>query len=155
MGNVIQVLQTTYTANTDLTAAIPLDDTVPLSTEGTQVLSQAITLASAANKVLVIADLWGASTTNVNVNQLISALFRGATCIDAKAVQANTPTAANFYNDSTYSYFDSPGSTAAQTYSIRVGPASTAESIRLNGASSGRHFGGVSACTLTVIEVTP
>jgi hypothetical protein len=59
--------------------------------------------------------------------------------------------------DSTYitpfglTYMDSPATTSAVTYKIRVGPA--ASTIRLNGHTSSRFHGGTQRATLVLQEI--
>ena len=142
-----QCLQTTYATNADLTTVIPGDDTTPLISEGTEVLSLAITPADNTNKVLAEVVVWGAIATGNNA--IAVSLFRGATCIDAK--QHTFPTA-NFPAEITMKFLDSPASAGAQTYSVRVGP-TLAVTARLNGSAVGRLFGGTAVCTLTLQEI--
>lgn len=141
-GMVLQCLQNTYVTNTNLSTALPYDDTVPQSTEGTEVLSQAITPRNANSKFLVFATVFG----DTDVQSLNVALFRGTTCINAAA--ANQTTEANV----PLQLLDAPASASAQTYSVRVGPTS-GNTARLNGTTSARRFGGTSTCALTVMEI--
>lgn len=143
-GTVLQVLQTTYTTNTDLTTDLPIDDTTPTNTEGDQVLSQAITLASDSNKVLIEVDIWGATSAGA---ALALALFRSTTCIAAKLWDTGTAGA----HSGSLKFLETPGSVGPHTYAVRVG-ANTA-TVRLNGLTSGRLFGGVGICTLTLMEI--
>lgn len=146
-GAILQVLQNTNTANTDLSTTIPLDDTTPTSSEGTEVLSQAITPADNTNKVLCIVHVWGA-TASANV-PMIAALFRGTTCIQVASVTFNS---ANFPDCIAFTFLDSPASASAQTYSVRVGASSG--NARLNGSAAGRQFGGATSSTLTLMEIS-
>ncbi len=151
-GAILQCLQNTYVTNANLTTAIPYDDTTPTSSEGTQVLSQAITPADNTNKVLCLVFLWGTGASGVTS----AALFRGTTCINAAAVMS-TSTGADVTDNAgafvlALAFLDSPASASAQTYTVRVGP-DTAAVMRLNGTTGARRFGGASACTLTLMEV--
>lgn len=145
-GAILQVLQTTYATNADLTTQLPRDDTVPTSTEGTQILSQAITPAASANKVLCRVFVWGDDSTT---GSIVVALFRGTTCIQ---VASAIPVAANADTCVALEFLDSPSTTSSTTYSVRVGPGE-ATTVRLNGTTATRLFGGASTCTLTVMEV--
>jgi hypothetical protein len=146
LNRVLQVLQATYATNADLTTAIPYDDTTPTSSEGTEVLSQAITPADNSNKVLCQVGVWGDASASDHV---IAALFRGTTCIQAAAIRT-----ASVEFDIAFSFLDSPASASAVTYSVRVGPATGGTTVRLNGSTSSRAFGGASTCTLTLSEIT-
>lgn len=145
ISRVVQCLQTTYSANVDLTQQIPLDDTIPLITEGTQVLSQDIVLA-APNKVLCQVCMWGQGDSNGTV--FIISIFRGTTCI--QAMGGNCDNLSSAVGSYSVNFLDSPG-VGAQTYSVRVGANNGL--FRLNGAMSGRLFGGATACTLTLMEI--
>ena len=144
-GAVLQVVQGTYATNADLTTALPIDDTTPTSSEGAEVLTASITPASSSNKVLVTVHLWGASAGGNNA----IALFRGSTCINASVwdtLAATAPASGGMV------YLDSPATTSATTYSVRVGnTAGTA--LRLNGTNAARFFGGTSLCTILLQEI--
>lgn len=149
VGSVLQCLQDTYTSNANLTVLIPDDDTVPTSTEGTQILSQAITPTDNTNKILCEVSLWGDHNVSVDASGSASAaLFRGTTCIQvARAGNEGRERSISF------SFLDSPATTSATTYTVRVGPNDGGDIIRLNGTTSARLFGGASSCTLTVMEI--
>lgn len=148
-GIVLQVLQATYATNANLTTVIPLDDTVPTNTEGDEVLSQAITLSNAANRVFVEFSGWGA--TSAGSNALSYAIFRGSTCIQSGYTVVIT---ANFPVPIGGAILETPGSVGPHTYSVRVGP-SGAVNARLNGSAVGRAYGGSAKATLTLTELKP
>jgi len=133
---------------------LPYDDTIPTSSEGTQVLSQAITPASSSSKIRVTAVITGGGANNAAV---ILAVFRGGTCIDVKTAQQGNAT--NGQALAVSDVLDSPATGSSVTYSVRAGFASTATgasaSGNLNGGFSSRLFGGASACTLTLAEILP
>jgi hypothetical protein len=147
-GGVVQTSYGEYTANTNLTAVIPFDDTIPQNTEGTEILAVAITPKFSTSRVLVrfegefsaSASLWG-----------VAALFRDAAANALSGQFIWTPLASTGHMIS-LSAFDSPASTSALTYRIRVGP-STAGTIRFNGTNTGRILGGVARTTLTLQEI--
>jgi hypothetical protein len=146
-GAILQVLSTTYSANTSL-AATPYDDTTPTSGEGTQVLSQAITPSASANKVLCLVVTWGASNDGV----ITTALFRGTTCLDAKGTTSTyDPNIATggFPDVHAIVFLDSPATTSSTTYSVRGGGGAA----RYNGEAGARKYGGTAVCTLTLLEV--
>lgn len=145
-GLILQVLQNTYTANSDLTASIPLDDTTPTISEGTQVLSQAITPASTSSRIKVDVFVWGSTSGTGGIN---GALFRGSTCINA-STGPNLGSVSDGRSIA-FSYVDSPATASSVTYSYRVGP--TAGTLRLNGTTAARRYGGASACTLILTEL--
>lgn len=151
---VLQVLQNTYTTNASLTTVIPFDDTIPLITEGTEVLSRDITVSSTSNRVLATVHVWG-TIDNVGTSFASMALFRGNTCINAGQMGLVATTAEDRAQiGGPMTTLDSPGSTSAQTYTVRVGPSSSGNPIYLNGIVAARRFGGASTCTLTLMEVS-
>lgn len=135
-------------------SAIPFDDTVPQSTEGTEVLSLSITPRLSTSRVLVEYD---SMVSLADVGYVIVALFRGTTCIQARA---------HWLDDSdeglrplVMKVVDSPATTSSTTYSVRMGSFSAGGDFAYtNGTShgaavSGRIFGGVSKTTLYLEEL--
>lgn len=150
---VVQIVNATpYTANTNLTTTIPYDDSIPQNTEGTQILTLTITPTSASNKVRLRFSGFGSASTTEHitaalfVNSTANAIFATMTALERDSgAQTDRPSSISF------EFEHSPGTTSATTYSVRVGgPGGT---IRMNGTSSGRLFGGVAACTLIAEEV--
>jgi hypothetical protein len=152
-GAVVQVVQGSTTTVTTISSAtasheIPADNTKPQSTEGVEILTQAITPKSNTNKVLVRAicpfALEGANTP-------IIALFKNS---DANAMAASYISTSNAFNGMlVIEYLDSPATTSATTYKIRAGRGS-AGTFYVNGASGGvARFDGTLATTLTLIEI--
>lgn len=153
-GTIVQrVTANPYTANTNLSAQIPYDDTIPQNTEGTQILTLTITPKSASNKILLRFQGFFASSGANGADAAIAALFRNSTvnAIGASAVGCDTGVAESPAH-LVLELEDSPGTTVATTYSLRVG-ASAAVSFRANGTSAARRFGGVAQCTLVAEEV--
>lgn len=134
-----------YLTNTNITAAIPFDDTIPQSSEGTQIMSASITPKSTTNRVRVVVNVWGAAVSG----QIAIALFNGGADAIAAAAGAQAP-AANTAAATTLTFEHVPGSISAQTYTVRVGGVGT---IRLNGTVSARLFGGVGVCSMIVEEL--
>lgn len=137
---------TPYTANTTLTDQFPADDTTPLVSEGTEILSASITPTSTSNKIRISIDGFGfPSGTSA---YLIWAIFKDTTCIFVKASGSN-----GTYVDIGTGIIDSPATTSAITYSVRVGGASPNGQCQMNGNSSGRLFGGAAKCTMRLEEI--
>jgi hypothetical protein len=147
-GGVVQTSYAEYTANSNLTAVIPVDDTIPQNTEGTEILSVPITPKFSTSRVLV--QFQGQFAIS-NVNNGIAALFRDAAA-PSLATQHVTQDIADFSKSWSFQYLDSPATTSAITYRIRVGPGSAA-TLRLNGLTISRRFGGTSRATLIVQEI--
>lgn len=129
----------TYSTNADLSTTIPYDNTIPLSTEGTQIVSLNVVTTSATQRVrLTFSGFW---SQNGGFNT--AALFQGTTCINAMAFVVN----ANGGSVTIPPTEVVVGSATTTTFSVRVGASSG--SVRLNGTGSTRLYGGAAAATLS------
>lgn len=133
------------------TTIIPLDDTIPQNTEGTEFLSVSITPSNASSTleidvVLNVSSLAGNAT-------IIAALFQDST---ASALDATfiAQTIATGGNQMSLKYSMTAGTTSSTTFKVRAGP-SGATTITVNGASSARLLGGVALSSITVKEYLP
>jgi hypothetical protein len=147
-----------YTSFSGITNALPVDNTVPLSTEGTQILSASITPSSATNRLRIRFQAFGTTYSSDPDGGPLDgawAIFSGSTCLAAgrvaPVVAAGVSTAVVFVGEVEYV----PGSTSAATITVRVGPHTTTTGMFLNGSSATRLFGGVARATLVVEEITP
>lgn len=138
-----------YTTNADLSVIIPYDDTIPQNTEGTQVLTASITPKSTSSRIR--ARFQGEVINSAAATNVIAAMFVGAGANAVRSTVVTTP-GANLATQIVLEYEFAPGSVSAQSFAVRVGPAS-ATNIRLNGSAAGRLFGGTSAATLVLDEI--
>jgi hypothetical protein len=150
-GVPVQLVEATpITAVQTISATIPLDNTKPQqSTEGTQLWSQAMTLAHSTNKVLVEARVQvanGATGTTA-----VLALFRDSGA-DALAVSfVSLPAQAG--GVAVLRYLDTPGATSA-TYKVRLGKVTGGGDIFVSGSGAGGNlFNGTLASTLSLTEI--
>lgn len=143
-----------YVTNETLTTNIPFDDTIPQDDEGDEILSASITLNAANSRVRVRFQGWGTGFDGAESRRWAAALFIDPTA-DALAVGVSglaTNSIPNNLSPVVIEFEHAPGSVGPHEYNIRVGGAS-GHSIRLNGFSSTRLFGGAGRATLTVEEV--
>jgi hypothetical protein len=147
-GAVIDRTYGEYSSNANLTTQIPFDNTIPQSTEGTQIISVSFTPKSTTSRVRLrfsgVFALSGASTA-------AGALFSSASA-NALAARTKTVSAADSREQMFIEHEYVPGTTSALTYSVRVGPL-TGVTMRMNGSSSTSEFGGTEVCTLIVEEI--
>ncbi|KFC73188.1 putative membrane-anchored cell surface protein [Bosea sp. LC85] len=145
-GSIVDSAYAEYTANADLTATIPIDNTIPQVTEGTQIISQAITVDSASNKVRGRFSAGGTLSTS---GVMIAAVFvdGGSDAIRARAKIVNS---VNLREEIHFEFEHTPG-VGAHTYTIRVGP--NTGTMRLNGITTTRELGGAQAATLVLEEI--
>lgn len=143
-GAVVAVSYAETTANATNSTTLPLDDTIPISTEGTEVVSVSHTPSASTNYLVVEALVWMESAVADN---FAFALFDGTTCIQATAHQVDvlpeTVCVGVRYQ---------AGSTSAKTISFRVG-ANASRNWYLNKRSGGRLFGGAARSWIKVTEV--
>jgi hypothetical protein len=145
-GSVVDSAHATYATNASLTNVLPLDDTVPFITEGTEILSLSITPKSATNKLRC---RFSGQAAIAAAGNIVVAMFQGSTCIDAQYTSPQTGgEGSTLVLETEYT----PGSTSVQTISVRVGPGS-AGTVRMNGTHVGRFLGGASNATLIVEEI--
>jgi len=137
-GKVLQVVTGSIGSATGNTT-IPWDNTVPVSTEGTQVGSAAITPAATANKVLVNVSLSFGIDDYLGDGgdaEGVVALFRGSTCIGAQVITRDLSSNSNIQSVVHLQVLDSPATTSSTTYSVRVGSGEEWYTSRLVGGSN-------------------
>lgn len=149
VGGVLQLVTAVNASVQTIASTIPFDDTKPQITEGTEILAATITPASTSSKVRV---RFGFSLGRyANTNPVVTAaVFNGAADAIFAAYQNLEPTAEMFFAE----YIDSPATTTAKTYSVRVA-SHYGSTLYLNGYYGGapRMLGGASAATLTLEEI--
>lgn len=148
-GGIVQRVIATDATYRTLSTAIPVDDTIPQNTEGTEIMTRAITPKNENSKLVVIVRIVGVFLNATN--QIVAAaLFKdsGADSLAAGATQADS---ASNSNGIVFQYEESAGSTAARTFKVRVGPNSG--TAYLHGNSSARRYGGVMVSSIEVLEV--
>jgi hypothetical protein len=146
-GMVVQVVQANSGAKLFTTAVIPADNTSPLSTEGEQVLSQAITPATTANKVLARAVVPFNTASNPNV---IFALFRGTTCIASTMV---APTGNSYSQIAVLEVLDAPNTNSSVTYSVRAGTNGGSNVVVSGYGDNTEYFNNTYLRSLTLTEI--
>lgn len=148
-GMVIQVANYTTGAVATGTTIIPLDDTIPQITEGTQFMSLAFT-PKKANSLLRIEVI-------VNGNSQIAsgyygvALFRDTTA-NALATSLTYDATANSLQCIPLSCVVSAGAITPTTFYVRAG-LNSAGTFTFNGIASARQYGGSLASSITITEI--
>mgnify|MGYP000179288711 CR=1 FL=1 len=129
------------------TTIIPDDDTPPTANEGTQILSQVITMADNANTVRIHgAFLWSSNTSTTN---LTISCFRGSTLIGTMRTGEGAGGAANI---ASISFDDSPATSGNITYGLRVG-LSGPGTWRTNQISVARYAGNLANSRIIIEEI--
>lgn len=136
-----------YTTNAALSTLIPVDDTIPQNTEGTEIVTASITPKTTTNRVRVRFEGW--LTSAVATTHAAAALFINTTA-NALAVSFVTVEFGS-WRQLVLEFEHVPASTSAQTYKIRVG--GETRTVHMNGGTAGRFFGGAARATLVLEEI--
>lgn len=130
--------------------SIPLDNTIPQNTEGTQFMSQAITPSSGAN--LLVVEHIGNYAVRTSATFLVGALFRDSAA-DALATAVSMVGAADWNMQLSLRHALRAGSTSATTFKLRAGGGGSANQVNFNGQAAAQLFGGTSNSTLSITEL--
>lgn len=147
-GAVIDSAFGSYATNASLTAQIPIDDTIPQNIEGTEIISVSFTPKSATNRLRL--RFSGPFTLSGNGTG-VAAIFSSASA-NALSARAQVVSSIQDRNQLMVEHEYVPGVTTALTFSVRAGPAS-ALTMRFNGSTVTRDFGGAAAATLVIEEI--
>ena len=146
-----QVVTTITGAVTTGTTTIPLDDSPPQNTEGTEFMTATITPKSATSKLRIDVNV-NASQSAGSANNIIAALFQDST---ADAIASNF----NFSSDSLattniqFTWVMTSGTTSATTFKVRVGAQSSIPAtVTFNGTAGSRVLGGTIASSIIIEE---
>ena len=148
----IQTIRKEFTDFFSTTALIPLDNSIPQSSEGAEVFTQAITPTASSSKILITVVL---NLANDVAQIQVGALFRDSVANALAAGWARTSLANNPNSPMVIQYLDSPSSTSAVTYKVRVGySGNSASTVQVNGGSGARYLGGALASGMTLTEIS-
>lgn len=146
-GMIINSAYAETTVAAALTAVLPLDGTLPLATEGTQVVAVTITPRLATSRLRVLAKVVGQVSGGSFTTHVGSALFAETTPIDFTSTHLTTSGA--LFAHVLMSEF-SPGSTAPIVLSARSGQAGGGQTLNLNTPTTNGF-----KCSISVEEIAP
>jgi len=141
-GKILQVVNVMEGDEATGTTTIPMDDTIPQSTEGDEYMALAITPASATNKLLIEVVFYFAHSV---AGDFTAALFQDTTA-DALAAGFKQETADHLECIS-FNHYMTTGTTSATTFKVMAGN-SVAGTTTFNG-----QCGGVMASSITIMEI--
>jgi len=149
-GRVVQMVNFQTGVAATGTSIIPMDDTIPQITEGTEYMTLNITPKHASNRLVINVSIFATSDTN---NYMTTALFVGTT---ANALSANSTVqgANNWPLNSTINHEMVSGSTSTLTFRVRFGGQAT-ETSTFNGVGGARKFGTMPKSSITITEYEP
>jgi hypothetical protein len=148
IGSVVQVVSSLSSAVATGTTTIPLDDTIPQSTEGDQYLSVSITPKSTTNTLVIQVELF--LSISVNTSNCIAALFQDSTA-NALAVGQGFQGTATAPVPVFITHTMAAGTTSSTTFKVRAG--GTGGTMTFNGQSAARLFGAITKSSIVVTEV--
>lgn len=145
INSVVQVVEATpYTTYSSHTTVIPLDNTIPQSTEGEGIMTESITPTNATNRLRI--------TIVVDIHQTTAGVGVVSLFKDVIANALASGVAGSSSGPLTVVYEMAAGTTSSILFKVRVGP-SVAGTLYLNGDSSSRLLGGISAVRLKIEEI--
>lgn len=135
----------------EITTAIPLDDTRPQITEGTQIITVTYTPKVSTNYLIVEFNLlFDTAITYTAIAALFCTSYSATSAVYATAATTNSGTAPNILSGRVrLSAID----TTAKTFTLRIGPADSGIMYVNQVAASSRIFGGYCKTSLSVREV--
>lgn len=148
-SGIIQVATQQTGAVATGTTQIPLDDTIPQITEGTQFLEVTITPTSTTNALLIEIDTMFEATASGTITV---GLFQDSTANALAAIgQGFSAGAANIPHNIKLRHLMAAGTASATTFRLRAGLGAPG-TITLNGVTGARRLGGVAASSITATE---
>jgi len=147
IGSVVDSVHAVYSTYEPTSKSIPHDNTIPQNNEGTEILSASLTPKSATNRVRVRFSGFGSTSGNIPLVAFLS--IDGGPAVQVASTYGNSSGQTVHIG---FEYEHVPGSTAARTYSVNVGPGGSG-SVRMNGGATARLFGGAAASTLVIEEI--
>lgn len=146
-GMVVQQVNVQTGEIVTTTAIIPWDNSIPQITEGAEAFTLAITPKFTTSKLRIDITIITGVTSSARIT---AALFRDAgvnALAAASALNSNdNPGTLNFTH-----YMNAPG-VGTYTFRVRFGPDSAVNTV-LNGYNSARKLGGISASSMTIMEI--
>lgn len=140
-------------------AVIPFDNTIPQSTEGTQVLSVNFTPRYAGSSIVIRIQMF-VSHSATDQRFITGAIFNGTNCIKSTILGSVVSVAGllavingNQAGDAGVEAVDKPNTTSQITYSLRVGSDNSSGTLSINQGTSGQTFSTVGQGTYTITEI--
>lgn len=154
-GKIIQIVNVQDGEVATGTTNIPDDDTIPQNTEGDEFMTLAITPTSASNRLKIDVVFIGDDTNNVNIVEIIAALFQDTTAnalATAKVADTVNASWTEWTKCLTFTHDMVAGTTSSTTFKVRAAAIAT---LTFNGQNAARRFGGTMASSITITEYIP
>lgn len=148
-GSVVQTVSTFNSSNLSISGSIPLDNTTPEVTEGTSVMSQAITPKYASSKLLIRATVFLGTPSNSN-NHGVIALFSDSVNIAAGLIHGEQ-SGTDFTTSIIEAVVDAVDVTS-RVISVRIGRTSSSFTLNADGGGNAV-LNGQSKASLIIQEI--
>lgn len=155
-GGVLQIVNSqTTTGTTGSTSGIPIDDTIPQSTEGNEIVTVSITPTNDATTLIVLAEaLMSGDSSTAAGETLVLSLFKDSET-DALACGGYALTDNDYMQIVPLTYSMTSGTTSSITFKLRGGiDSSSSGEFMYNRDSLGDRYSTTSITQLTVLEVS-
>jgi hypothetical protein len=143
-GHVLQMVNTMVSDKATGSTSIPYDDSIPQNTEGTEIMTLAITPTHANNKLRI--DVIAQVACDTDGASIGIALFQDSTA-NALAAVTGTIRANAGTQMIPLTYYMTAGTTSATTFKVRIGT-NTGTWVHNNNV-----FGGVECSSITITEI--
>lgn len=148
-GGVIQKVESTLAIYSSTIALIPLDDTIPQNTEGTELLTVTLTPKSTTNRLVL--DLYCPILSHSAAGAFaIGAFFQDSTAGALAAATTRFPATATYYQQFRMRHEMAAGTTSSTTFKFRLG--TNTGTLYYNGSNASRLFGGITNMQMVVTE---
>ena len=138
------------------TSVIANDSSVPLVSEGGEILSLSFTPTSATSDLFIFVHAFGNEDSNV-ADAIAVPLFKGSTHLQTGFISARSGPgdSGTAWGQCFYVCKHSPASTSAQTYSVRIGlnASGTCESLGTSTTISNSTYGSTVYNSMVIYEV--
>lgn len=143
----VQTVKTeTQTMSTGATS-VPIDDTKPQNTEGTEWFTRAITPVDAANLLEIKVQFWWASNADAG---LIGSIFQDSIADALESGIGNNSASLNAMRPFEITHWMVAGTTSSTTFKFRAG--GTSGTITMNGINGSRVLGGAITSRIEITE---
>jgi len=151
-GGIIQIKRVESGSEVTSTNNVPRDSSVPLSTEGVELLSTSFSCQSSSNKVFITVCVYGNEDSNSGDN-LTFCVYDGSTFIGMGYVHAFN--LVENYSGTTFNILYSPSSTSSKTYSVRGAVDNgTFESLGTTTYAVNSNYNSQRKNTMTIYEIS-
>lgn len=147
-SKILQVVNVNSASLASTTTQIPLDNTIPQNTEGTELFTLSVTPGNTNNKLLITVSL---QISAMGAGWTAAALFQDsvASALAAAICYIDTSTGSRSL---VFQHYMTAGTTSSTTFKVRYGPQISGTAY-INGQGSTAIFGGTSNSSMTIQEV--